>query len=425
MSADVGFLPYGRHHIDDDDVAAVVAVLRSDRLTQGAAIERFEDALTAATGSGCAVSCANGTAALYLACRALDPAHPDPVAGDPMAGDVAIVPTITFLATAAAPRLAGMGVVFADVDPRTGLMRPADVADAIARADAVGRRVRAVLPVHLAGRTVDIDGIADVVAAMAPDATMIEDACHALGGEHRVAGIWGPVGACRRSAMTAFSFHPVKTVAAGEAGAVTTNDPELAFRLRRLRNHGMERDPAGFRHPADGLASDGVPLPWYYESIEPSFNFRLSDIHAALGASQMAKLPAFVARRRALRDAYAARLAVATPWATSIPDDPDCRPAWHLAAVAIDFAGVGVPREEVMRALGEVGIGSQVHYFPVHRQPCWRDLDRELHLPGAETYYARTLSLPLFPTMRDADVDRVVGALTIALDPSRGAGGGG
>lgn len=406
------FLPYGRQSVDDDDVAAVTAVLRGDRLTQGPATEAFENALARLTGAAHALSCANGTAALYLACRALFPAGEEP-----RPGDAVVVPAVTFLATAAAPRLAGLEVFFADVDPDTGLMRPQDAAAALGRAAAAGGRVRAVLPVHLAGQTADIDGIADVAAAAG--AVLIEDACHALGGEHRVGGAWGPVGACRRSAMTAFSFHPVKTVAAGEGGALTVNDPVLAARLARLRNHGMERDPAGFRRPDDGLDRRGAPLPWYYESAEPSFNFRLSDIHAALGASQLRRLPVFVARRRALRAAYEAALAPLAPSVMPVPVSGDCRPAWHLGAVLIDFAGLARPRAAVMNGLNAVGIGSQVHYIPVHRQPYWRERCGDLVLPGAEAYYARALSLPLFPAMTDGDVGRVVAALAAVLGPPR------
>ncbi len=396
---DPAFLPYGRQSVDEDDVAAVVAVLRGDFLTQGPTVDAFEKALAARVGVTHAVACANGTAALHLAYLALGLE----------AGDAVVVPANTFLATASAARLTGAEIAFADVDPETGLMRVEHAAAALARARAAGWRPRALAPVHFAGQCADMDQLGAL--AEAEGLAVVEDACHALGARSGAV----PVGACDRSAMAVFSFHPVKTVAAGEGGAVTTNDAKLAARLRLFRNHGMTRDPADFTDPQAGFAASGAANPWYYEMAEPGFNYRLTDIQSALALSQLARLDAFIARRRHLMDLYAERLAPLAPLARPLARAGWCDPAWHLCVARIDFAAAGVERAVVMAALRARGVGTQVHYIPVHRQPYWRKRHGDLALPGADAYYARTLSLPLFPAMADADVDRVVGALEVAL----------
>jgi dTDP-4-amino-4,6-dideoxygalactose transaminase len=236
---------------------------------------------------------------------------------------------------------------------------------------------------------------------------VVEDACHALGGSG--------VGACAHSAMATFSLHPVKVVAAGEGGVVTTNDALLAERLARLRNHGMTRDPARLAVAEQAFDQGGAANPWYYEMPEVGLNYRLSDIHAALARSQLTKLDRFVARRRALAAAYDAALARLAPLVRPIARVPGQSPAWHLYVVHIDFARAGVSRAKAMATLRARGIGTQVHYLPVHRQPYYRALCGKLDLPGADAYYERALSLPLFPDMRDSDVERVVGALASAL----------
>lgn len=399
------FLPYGRQDLDETDIAAVVQVLRGDWLTQGPAVEAFEAALAAQTGAAHAVACANGTAALHLAYRALGLE----------AGDAVVVPANTFLATASAARLAGAEVAFADVDPDTGLIGPEQADDAIARARAAGWRVRALAPVHFAGQCADMDGL--TVLAERHGLSVVEDACHALGGTLRRGGVEQPVGSCAAvvPSLAVFSFHPVKTVAAGEGGAVTAVDSRLDARLRALRNHGMMRDPVGFADREAGFASDGALNPWYYEMPEPSLNDRLTDIQSALALSQMRRLDAFVARRRRLMDFYAERLAPLAPLVRPLARVPWCAPAWHLSVALIDFTAVGRSRAAVMAALRARGVGSQVHYIPVQRQPYWRRRYGDLALPGADAYYAQALSLPLFPAMTDGDVDRVVTALAEAL----------
>lgn len=380
-------LPYGRQTIEDDDIAAVAEALRADFLTTGPTVEAFEAAFAGAVGARHAVACANGTAALHLAMLALE-VKP---------GEVVIAPSITFLATANCARYVGADVVFADVDPETGLMTPQTLAEAMARVG--GRRLRAVLPVHLRGDAAELPALAALAGEAG--AVLVEDAPHALGTTMKFGNVTEMIGDVRHSAMATFSFHPVKTIATGEGGMVTTNDDRLAERLRTLRSHGMVR-PEG----AD---------PWWYEMSEPGFNYRLPDILCALGLSQLKKLPRFAARRRSLAAAYAEALAPLAPLVR-----PAARPEWsdpvlHLMTVLIDFESAGLSRRSVVEALKARGVGSQVHYIPVHRQPYYRELYGDLRLPGAEAWYAQCLSLPLYPGMEDADVATVVAALTHAL----------
>ena len=380
-------LPYGRQTIEDDDIAAVAEALKADFLTTGPTVEAFEVAFAETVGARHAVACSNGTAALHLAMMALD-VKPS---------EVVIAPSITFLATANCARYVGADVVFADVDPDTGLMTPETLAQAIAR---VGkRRLRAVLPVHLRGDACDLPGL----EALARDAgaVLVEDAPHALGTTMTFGNTSEIVGDVRHSAMATFSFHPVKTIATGEGGMITTNDPAIAARLKVLRSHGMVR-PEGCD-------------PWWYEMPEPGFNYRLPDILCALGLSQLKKLPRFAARRRALGAAYAEALAPLAP-VVRIADQPAWSdPVLHLMVALIDFEAAGKSRRDVVEALKARGVGTQVHYIPVHRQPYYRRLYGELNLPGAEAWYARCLSLPLYPGMEDGDVAMVAAALKDVL----------
>ncbi len=381
------FLPYGRQRIDDDDIEAVVAVLRSDYLTTGPVVGAFEDAFRDAVGARHAVAVSSGTAALHLTALAAG-------LGD---GDAAIVPAITFLATANAVRYAGAEVVFADVDPGTGLMTPETLEDAIARAP--GRAPRAILPVHLNGQSADMAAIAEI--AERRGLRVIEDACHALGATYGADA--APVGACPYSDMAMFSGHPIKAVAMCEGGVVTTNDDALDARMRVLRNHGIERDP-------------GAAKPWYYEMHEIGFNFRASDVHCALGLSQLKKLDGFIERRALLVERYRAALKQLAPVAEPLAEVGYGNPAWHVAVALIDFEAAGVERATVMNRLRDAGIGSQVLYIPLYRQPYYRKRYGDMRLPGAERYYARTLSLPLFVDMTESDVDWVVDHLAQALE---------
>ena len=387
------FLPYGRQTITDADVAAVVEVLRSDWLTTGPAVSGFEEDFACVVGVPHAVACASGTAALHMAAMALELGP----------GDIAIVPSVTFLATASAMRLVGADVVLSDVDPDTALMRPQDLETALGGLRSEDRqRVRVVLPVHMAGQPADTEALAKIAAGVG--AVLVEDASHALGTALR----GDTVGACTHASMTTFSFHPVKTIAAGEGGMVTTRDGRLAENLARVRNHGMTRDPAAFTARDQAFDAEGSPYPWYYEMGAPAPNYRLSDLHAALARSQLSRLDALADRRRALMQHYRERLAGSVQLSPEVPDATIC---WHLCAVLIDFPAVGKHRATIMAELRERGIGSQVHYIPLHRQPYYRAHCGGPKLPGAEAWYARTLSLPLYPEMMDDDVDRVVDAM--------------
>jgi len=376
-------LPYGRQTIDEADIAAVEAVLRSDFLTTGPQVAGFEADFAAVVDAQHAVACSSGTAALHLAL----------LAQGVRKGDVCIVPSITFLATANAVRHVGAEVAFAGVDAHSGLMTPDTLSQALARAD--GRRVGAELPVHLRGEVCDVQTLGRV--AEAAGAVLIEDAAHALGSR----GPGGMVGSNAHAPLTCFSFHPVKTICTGEGGMVTTSDAALAQRLREYRSHGMRYPPGA--------------APWVYEMHAPGFNYRLPDILCALGRSQLAKLPAFGERRKALVALYIEQLTLLVPAARPAvsPAGSDATP--HLMTVLIDFEALGVTRAVVMTALKARGIGSQVHYIPVHSQPYYRERYGELDLPGSDARYARALGLPLFPSMTDDDVSRVVDALAQVL----------
>lgn len=379
-------LPYGRQTIEADDIAAVAEALASDFLTTGPRVEAFERAFAAKVGAPHAVCCSNGTAALHLSMLALGIGPQD----------VCIVPSVTFLATANCVGFVGARVVFSDVDPRTGLMGPEHLAEALDRLG--GGRLRAVIPVHLRGEVADLAGL-QVLAAEA-GAVLVEDAAHALGSQARFQSSPELVGSCTRSALTTFSFHPVKTIATGEGGMVTTRDPALAERVARFRSHGMIR-PAG-------------AAPWVYEMPEPGFNYRLPDILCALGLSQLAKLDRFAERRQQLCALYRQGLEAFAPYVESAAIPAWSQSAPHLMSVLIDFDALGRSRAEVVRTLAAGGVNTQVHYIPVHTQPYYQGLGQP-QLPGADAWYRRCLSLPLYPAMRDVDVERVLDALAEAL----------
>ena len=393
MSSSQPFLPYGRQHVSEADMDAVRRVLEGDYLTTGPEVVAFETDFAAAVGARHAVSCNSATAALHLALDALGVA----------AGDACIVPAITFLATANAARYCGADVIFADVDPETGLMTPDTLKAALARA---GGRARAVLPVHLGGSICDMAGLSAI--ARREGLFVVEDACHALGGldfDGR------PVGACAHSDAATFSFHPVKTLTSGEGGMAVTGSRGLAAAMARRRSHGVERDPQAFYRDA------GAHEPWWYEQQALGWNYRMPDILAALGRSQLSRLDDIAARRRALTAAYRDALAGLAPLVRAPGEQPGADPCRHLMNVQIDFANAGVSRAEVMARLKAAGIGSQVHYIPVHTQPYYRALYGDQRLPGAEKHYLRTLSLPLYPELTKADIARVAEALGAALRP--------
>lgn len=387
------FLPYGRQSISEADIQAVADVLRSDYLTTGPMVDRFESALAEAVGAKEAVVVANGTAALHLAALAQSLTE----------SDVVVVPSLTFAASANCVAYCGGQVMFADVDPATGLLTDSAFDEAVARIDAMpDYRFAGVIPVHYAGRPIDLAHMSQVCRARG--AFLIEDACHAIGST----GPQGRVGSCAASDMACFSFHPVKTLTTGEGGAITTNDPQMARLLRMMRSHGIERDPARFANDERG--------PWVYEMQRLGFNYRLPDLNCALGLSQLSRLPDFAAKRWALLNEYRQALAATNIPVAWTPPETGEAPVFHLFAVSIDFDALGKTRVEVMDALKARGIGTQVHYIPVHRQPYWQKNALVKHdLPGADQFYRTTLSLPLYADMQPGDPARVVAALQEVL----------
>lgn len=392
MSASDAFLPYGRQVINDDDIAAVTQTLRSPFLTTGPKIGEFEDAFARYVEAPHAVVVSNGTAALHLAALALNLGP----------GDQVIVPAVTFVATANAARYVGADVVFADVDPDTGLMRVQDLAAAIGKADRA--RLKAVFNVHLGGQCEDVEAIRALTDKHG--LRLLDDACHAVGTS--VDGHM--IGSCALTDLTVFSFHPVKTIAMGEGGAITTRDPDVASRLKQLRSHGITHNPNDFenRH----LAIDNEePNPWYQELQELGFNYRATDIQCALGLSQLAKAERFVKQRRLLVDAYDIKMKSLAPTIRPVTRHSPQNTGWHLNVALFDFSALGMSRRTAMEKLRALGIGSQVHYIPVPLQPYYHKLYGKSNIPGAMKYYERCLSLPLAADMTTDDVARVVDAL--------------
>ena len=394
---------YGRQTIEDDDVEAVAAVLRGDYLTTGPSVELFERRLAEAVDAPYAVSCSSGTAALHLACMALGADE----------NTFGVVPAITFVATANALRYIGAEVLFADVDAQTGLSGVEHFAASAASGPEGNAQI--LLPVHLNGQCAD--PIALWEYAQDRGMRIIEDACHALGSDYLDGdGQRHKVGACRHSDMAIFSFHPVKAVATGEGGAITTRDPELYHRLCLLRSHGLERNPAHSIASETGsrIAAD-ISAPWYYEMAEPGYNYRLSDIHAALGANQMRKLDRFVRQRRELAAYYDSCLSPLAPHVLPVSKTQGSSHAYHLYVLRFDFEQLELPRSTLVDRLRQRGIGTQVHYLPVPEQPYYRRRYGASKCPGAWQYYQSILSLPLHPGMVREDVDRVVAALIESL----------
>ena len=391
------YLPYGKHSLDEDDIAAVVEVLRHGALTGGPEIERLEIAFAKQIGCNHAVVVSNGTAALHLAILAADIGP----------GDTVIVPTVTFLATANAVRMAGGEVQFADVCPETGLLTPETFKTAIKKCDG---RAKAVLPVHLTGQPCDMKPIAEIAAA--ENIALISDCCHALGAEYTLGGVPGDG---QFEVMGCFSLHPVKSIAMGEGGMITTNDDALAARLRRLRSHDMYKGITDFERDALAVDENGDANPWYYEMRELGYNYRATDFQCALANSQLKKLPMFVKRRRLLAGKYDVLFASHSNFVRPNRRVGDTLSAWHLYAVQIDFQSLGKSRAKVMKELVQKGVGTQVHYIPVHEQPYYQALYGQQNFPGAEKYYQETLSLPLFPAMSDSDPQKVVDALLEVL----------
>jgi UDP-4-amino-4,6-dideoxy-N-acetyl-beta-L-altrosamine transaminase len=403
-----GFLPYGRQCISEDDIAAVVNVLRSDWLTQGPSVTGFEQKLAAAVGARHAVACSSGTAALHMAMLALGIGP----------GDTVVTTPNTFLADANCAKYVGAGVQFADVDPATGNIDPAAVA-LLLESDRT-RKIKAIIPVSFAGQPANLPDICSM--ARSHGAAVVSDACHSLGASYDHAGVRHTLGGSAHDDMTVFSFHPVKHVAMGEGGAVTTDDDDLAARLRTYRNHGMTREAFSINEQA--LSPEGEVNPWYYEMQRPGYNYRLSDIHAALGISQLSRLSESLCCRNEIAQYYRNQLKQRFPdgRVRTLECRENVHHAYHLFVLQVDFSSFGVSRARVMNQLRESGIGTQVHYIPVHLQPYYRSDcgTGPGDFPNAEAYYEQALSIPMYPELTERDCDRVLDRLqTILLECGR------
>lgn len=371
-------LPYGRQWLDEEDIAAVVEVLRSDWLTTGPKVEEFEQAFAESVGAREAVAVCSGTAALHAAMYALGVGP----------GDEVIVAAMTFAASANCVVFQGGIPVFADVDPDTLLLDPAQVEAKITP------RTKAIIAVDYAGQPCDYDALRAV--ADRHGLALVDDACHAVGGSYK----GRPVGTL--ADLNTFSFHPVKHLTTGEGGIVTTDDSLMAHQMRVFRNHGITTD----HRQRDQLGS------WFYEMVGLGYNYRLNDIQCALGLSQLPKLAGWVERRQAIARCYDAAYA-AISCVKPLGVQPDVSHSYHLYVVRIGTEALGIDRGAVFTALRAENIGVNVHYIPVHLHPYYRDrLGTEPGMcPVAEAAYERIISLPIFPLMNDDDVNDVVTAV--------------
>jgi perosamine synthetase len=385
---------YGKHFLDEDDIASVVDVLRNGALTQGPKVEEFENKVAQFVGAKYAVAVSSGTAALHIAC----------LAANLNEHSVVVTSPITFVASANCAQYVGAETQFADIDPETLNISP----DALRKACSNLKKVSAIIPVHFGGLPCDMSAISQI--AQEHNAILIEDASHALGGLYEDGG---RVGNCKYSAMTVFSFHPVKIIAAGEGGMITTNDEGLYKKLLRLRSHGINKLDDQFQIE-DLATTDGKTNPWYYEMQELGFNYRITDIQSALGLSQFEKIDRFLARRKEIAKRYDQAFA-------GHPKIQPCQSKWreqsalHLYVVKIAYSP-SMTRQSVMTKLSEAGIHCQVHYIPVHLQPYYRNKGFNAgDYPESEQYYAQALSLPEYYGLEDHQQDYVIDVLNKVL----------
>lgn len=383
-------IPYGRQDITQADIDAVVAVLQSDFLTQGPMVPRFEQCVAEHVGAAHALAMNSATSALHVACMALDLGL----------GDRLWTTPITFVASANCALYCGAEVDFVDVDPRTYNLCPKALERKLEQAEREGRLPKVVVPVHLCGQPCDMQAIH--MLSKRYGFRVIEDASHAIGGKYRGEFI----GSCRYSDITIFSFHPVKIITTAEGGMALTNDDSLAERMALLRSHGITREPAKMTHESDG--------PWYYQQIELGFNYRMTELQAALGVTQMERLDSYVARRHELARRYdqlLADLPVVTPW-----QHPDSYSGLHLYVIRLRLEVLHISHRQVFEELRERGIGVNLHYIPVHTQPYYQKMGfAKGDFPEAERYYGEAISLPMFQTLTDSQQDRVVEVLAEVL----------
>lgn len=383
-------IPYGRQDISQDDIDAVLGVLTSDFLTQGPMVPRFEQTVAQHVGAQHALAVNSATSALHLACLALGLG----------VGDRLWTSPVTFVASANCGLYCGADVDFVDIDPRTYNLCPLALERKLEKAEREDRLPKVLVAVHLCGQPCDMEAISALSKRYG--FRVIEDASHAIGGKYQN----GFIGNCQFSDITVFSFHPVKIITTAEGGMALTNDHELADRMTLLRSHGITRDPAEMTHPSDG--------PWYYQQIELGFNYRMTELQAALGVSQMERLDAFVARRHELARRYddlLADLPLTTPW-----QHPDSYSGLHLYVIRLNLDQIERTHREVFEALRELGVGVNLHYIPVHTQPYYLRMGFKVgDFPESERYYSEAISLPMFHTLTESQQDEVVAALKKAL----------
>lgn len=376
------FLSYGKQWIDQDDIDSVVEVLKSDFLTQGPKVEEFEEKICDYTGAKYCVAVSNGTTALHLAVAALDIKK----------NSEGITTPITFVASANCLIYCGLKPIFADIDEKTYDIDPEEIRKKITA------KTRVIVAVDFAGQPAEMEKISEI--AKEGSLYVIEDAAHAIGS---VYADGSKVGSCKYSDLTTFSFHPVKNITTGEGGAITTNNEKLYQRLLLLRSHGITKNPS--------LLSQN-PGPWYYEMQELGFNFRMCDIQAALGVSQIRKLDDFKIRRQEIvakyNEAFKNLQNVKVPF-----EEVGLSSAFHLYVLKIDFAKIDKTRAQIMGELKAKNIGTQVHYIPVHLQPYYKKTFglKKGDYPKSEKYYAECLSIPLYPKMTDYEVETVIKAI--------------
>ncbi|MBD2546517.1 UDP-4-amino-4,6-dideoxy-N-acetyl-beta-L-altrosamine transaminase [Planktothricoides sp. FACHB-1370] len=380
------FIPYGRQDVNQQDIDAVISVLRGDWITQGPTIERFEQAVAAYCGVNYAVAVSSATAALHLACLALGLG----------AGDILWTSPNTFVASANCGLYCGADVDFVDIDPQTYNLSVTALEQKLSQAEREGKLPKVVVPVHLAGQSCQMDKIAALSEKYG--FTVLEDASHAIGAKYQ----GSPVGNCQFSDMAVFSFHPVKIITTGEGGMVVTNRQDLYQKLIRLRTHGITRNPDLMQGESHGL--------WYYQQLELGFNYRMTDIQAALGASQMQRLDEFVSRRRFLAARYNELLQdfpLVLPW-----QHPDTESSWHLYIIRLKLDKIAKTHSQVFEELRQAGIGVNLHYIPVHTQPYYQKLGFAWgDFPEAEAYYQEAISLPLYYGLSEENQNRVVAVL--------------
>ena len=376
-------IPYGRQNISQEDIDAVVEVLRSDFITQGPVVPEFEKVVSSYCGAKYAVAVNSATSALHIACLALGVGP----------GDLVWTSPITFVASANCARYCGADVDFVDIDSRTYNLSATRLAEKLEHAERNGRLPKVVIPVHLAGQSCDMEAIHEL--SIRYGFRIIEDASHAIGATYR----GEKVGSGRYSDITVFSFHPVKIITTGEGGMAVTNDPALVKHMARLRSHGITRYPSEMTCPPDG--------PWYYQQIELGFNYRMTDIQAALGVSQMRRLDEFVTQRHAIAQRYEELLKdtpVTRPWQT-----PETYSSLHLYIVRLPAGALKSSHREVFERMRAQGIGVNLHYIPVYRQPYYQSMDfKRESFPEAERYYAEAITLPIYPGLNSEQQAEVV-----------------